>query len=67
MRGAGVTVTRTGWILAGVGFLLWALSPLLSVVGGLDLDVSLFLGSTALLPWFAYLSSRRPEGRRPTP
>ena len=52
-------MTRVGWILAGVGFLLWALSPLLWVVGSLELDTSLFLGSTALLPWLTYLSFRR--------
>ncbi|TCB97897.1 hypothetical protein E0H26_09850 [Micromonospora zingiberis] len=56
-------MTRVGGILAGVGFLLWALSPLLWLVGSLRLDASLFLGSTALLPWMIYLSIRRRSGQ----
>ncbi|SCG59929.1 hypothetical protein GA0070619_4090 [Micromonospora zamorensis] len=54
-----VLVTRTGWILAGVGSVLWVLSPLFWVMGTLPLDASLFIGSTALLPWLTYLATRK--------
>jgi hypothetical protein len=58
-RGGQVPVTRTGWVLAAAGFLIWALSPLLWVAGKLPLDASLFIGSTALLPWMTYLGTRK--------
>ncbi|SCG73080.1 hypothetical protein GA0070614_5145 [Micromonospora coxensis] len=52
-------VSKAGWVLAIAGFLLWALSPLLWMAGSLPLDTSLFIGSTALLPWLIYAGTRK--------
>ncbi len=59
LRKEQVLVTRKGWSLAVLGFVLWALSPLLWIAGKLPLDTSLFIASTALLPWAIYIATRK--------
>lgn len=52
-------VTRRAWLLVIMGLSLWAASPLLWWFGYVSLDVSLFIGSTALLPWLIYVGTKK--------